>query len=251
MTVKSESYFGGGDMLIDRLDSNGLPTGYRLESSVSEFSLQPKFEKKQQFSKGRGSKYGQEIASINVPGETVASWVLQKFSSFSLAQAVLSNGVTGTQESGTLTDAEVVAKAGFYVEIGKYKLSNVVVKDETDATTYEEGIDYYVDEDYGLLMAIAGRSIADAATLHVSGDYAAFDYTDITPGDGTSILLRVRYLGENRVNGKLSDVLCLQVSVDPVDSLPFQGDDFITLAQSGVCQLPDGATYAFRIRQEN
>lgn len=63
--------------------------------------------------------------------------------------------------------------------IGDKFLSNVVVQDATDTTTYVEGTDYTIDYDKGLITALSTGAISALDVLHVTYDNAAYDDINI------------------------------------------------------------------------
>lgn len=243
------SYLGSGDVYIDRLDNNNTPTGYRLEGSVKDFEIQVENEIKEQVSKGRAT-YGQVIATAVIPGKPTAKFTLQKVSSTNMAMAVLGAAVDGSQASGSVADEAVTAKLGVYVAMTKAKISNLVVKDVTDATTYEEGVDYQVDYDLGMIMVISGGAISADDVLHCSFDHAAYDYSDITGNSDPNIKVRIRFGGKNFVDGKSLDAVCFQVALRPTSALQLLADDFMEVALEGNCEIPENGTTAFTIRRQ-
>lgn len=62
--------------------------------------------------------------------------------------------------------------------IGVKFLSNVVVKDSGDTTTYVEGTDYTINLDKGMITALSGGGISAGATCNLTYDNAS--YNDIT-----------------------------------------------------------------------
>lgn len=76
--------------------------------------------------------------------------------------------------SYTFSDDDEVTLADRYA-------SNVVVKDETDTTTFVAGTDYSFDPDTGVVTRIAAGGIAADATVHVSYDKP--DPTAVTSAD--------------------------------------------------------------------
>ena len=244
------SYLGSGDVYIDRLDNNNAPTGYRLEGSVKDFQIQVENEIKEQVSKGR-STYGQVIATAVIPGKPTVSFTLQKVSSTNMAMAVLGAAVEGSQAEGSVaSEAVTVSSLNVYVAVSKAKISNVVVKDETDATTYEEGTDYRVDYELGMVMAISGGGIDAADVIHCSFDHEAMSYSDITGNSDPNIKVKIRFGGKNFVDGKILDAVCFQVALRPTSALQLLSDDFMEVALEGNCEIPDNGTTAFTIRRQ-
>lgn len=236
-----------GNVYIDRLDSDGNPTGYRLEGSTADFKLTPENEEKELLSRGRDT-YGQAIATVMVPGKTKIGMTLQTPSSDSLAMAVLGTTTPGSQSAGSAVSEVVTANLGYYVELDYQKVSNVVVKDSADVTTYVEDTDYIVDEMAGMIKAIDGGSITYEETLHVSYDYAAYSYADIVPNADPSRRFKVKLAGKNFADGKLVDILARKVVLATSGDLGFGGDDFLTLELEGTCEMPDATTDAVTIR---
>lgn len=86
--------------------------------------------------------------------------------------------LTRTGISAATATAATVTVSAFDValNIGVKYLSNVVVKDATDVTTYVEGTDYTVNYEAGTITVLSsGGSIAVSDTLHVTYDNAAYD----------------------------------------------------------------------------
>ena len=84
------------------------------------------------------------------------------------------NTASGTAVTSNVT---IVALDTEY-DIGVKFLSSVIVKDATDTTTYELGVDYALDADAGTISAISGGAITASDVLHVTYDNSAYD--DIT-----------------------------------------------------------------------
>jgi len=250
MNSTPRAILAAGNVYIDRLDSNGNPTGYRLEGSTADFKLSPENEEKELLSRGRDT-YGQAIATVKVPGKTKISMTMQTPSSDSLAMAVLGTATSGSQTAGSVdagTPEDVVAKLGYYVELDHKQVSNVVVKDATETTTYVENTDYIVDEMAGMIKVLSGGSITDGETLHLSYDYAAYDYADIVPNTDPSRRFKIKLAGKNFADGKMIEILARKVVLATSGDLGFGGDDFLMLEMEGTCEMPDALTDAVTIR---
>jgi len=94
-----------------------------------------------------------------------------------------------TQASATGETADlVVADADMdrWLAMGVYDVSNLVVKNAAETTTYELGSDYAVNLTHGLIMPLStGNMVAETAKL--TYDQAAKDYYDM---DAVSLLNR-------------------------------------------------------------
>ena len=90
--------------------------------------------------------------------------------------------LTRTSVSAATATAGNVTVSAFdtALSVGAKYLSNVVVKDATDATTYVEGTDYTLDLDRGIITVLStGGSIVVSDVLHVTYDNAAYDDINI------------------------------------------------------------------------
>lgn len=85
---------------------------------------------------------------------------------------------TGTTAGSITSEAVTITALGVAYPLSVKFLSNVVVQDDTDTTTYDVGVDYTVNLDTGMITAIDGGAITASDVLHVSADYSAYD--DIT-----------------------------------------------------------------------
>ena len=87
-------------------------------------------------------------------------------------------GRVGTT-SGTLTAEPVtITELGVAYPLSVKFVSGISVQDDGDATTYDEGIDYTINYDKGLITAIDGGAITALDVVHVSGTNSAYD--DVT-----------------------------------------------------------------------
>ncbi|MDW7643450.1 MAG: hypothetical protein SCI25_00245 [Desulfuromonadales bacterium] len=244
-----DSFLGGGDLYFDRLTDAGVSQGAKIAGATTKFALNPESELKEQVGRGRDN-YGQVIASATLPGKTNISITLNQLDAANLAVAFLGDVTVGQQASGSILVGSPVAVAAIhdrYVEIGKEELSNVVVKDDTDTTTYVEGTDYVLHARLGMIKVLSTGSIADAATIHVSGDYAEVNFEKIT--GGTSPIIRARLVldGKNYVNGRNVKVLVKDARLKPSTEVDFLSEDFLPLELEGVCEIPEGDTTPFEV----
>ena len=110
-----------------------------------------------------------------------------------LTRAFLATDFTTTVSAATgVTSVVGVSAFDTPLAIGKKLLSNVIVKDATDTTTYVSGTDYTVDAEAGTITVLsAGGTIVVGDDLHVTYDNAS--YKDI----------RVEAFLQSKVEGKL------------------------------------------------
>jgi len=102
--------------------------------------------------------------------------------------------------TGTTTDL-VVSAFDKALYVGVKHISNVVVKDDTDATTYVEGVDYSVDGDTGTITVLSsGGTIAVNDTLHVTFDNEAYNDIRIEAFMNSKLEGKLRFVS-NPANG--------------------------------------------------
>lgn len=241
-----DSFLGSGDLYLDRLTDAGAQQGAKLTGSASKFALNPNSEIKEQKGRGR-TNYGQVIASATLPDTTDISLTLNQLDAQNMAIAFLGDVSAFTQASGTISGEAITAHADRYTELAKEAVSNVVVKDDTDTTTYEEGTDYILHDRLGMVKPLSTGGITDGDTLHVNYDHAEVTAEKIT--GGTSPIIRCRLLldGKNYVNGKNCKVLVYDARLKPNTEVDFLSDDFLPLDLSGVCEIPEGKDEPFEI----
>jgi hypothetical protein len=94
-----------------------------------------------------------------------------------LTKAFLGTKYVTSVPAGTNVTANVtVTEFDKALSIGTKYVSNVVVKDDTDATTYVEGTDYTIDYTNGTITVLSsGGTIALNDVLHLTFDNSAYD----------------------------------------------------------------------------
>jgi hypothetical protein len=241
-----ESFLGSGDLYMDRLTDAGVQQGAKTTGSATKFALNPESEIKEQIGKGR-TTHGQVSASATMPGKTNINITLNQLDAENLAVAFLGDVSAFTQASGSISGEAITAHADRYTELAKEAVSNVVVKDDADTTTYVEGTDYILHERLGMVKPLSTGDIADGATLHVNYDHAEVTAEKIT--GGTSPIIRARLLldGKNFVDGRNCKVLVYDARLRPNTEVDFLSDDFLPLDLTGVCEIPEGKDEPFEI----
>ena len=193
-----------GTVYMGLLDSNkNLVGGFRKVGNVYPFSLKVATEQKKQVSRMKETA-GQTLHATTRITEVTGAMNIREWIPETLAWGLSGGTAKMTAASGSVLPASpesITAKLGEYVRLAHKGVSAVVVKDDSDATTYVAGTDYEVVAALGLIMAIDGGAIAADEVLHVSYTYAAESgyRVDI----GTSALIRVAILidGKNEEDG--------------------------------------------------
>jgi hypothetical protein len=195
---------------------------------------------------GRGrTNYGQVIASATLPGRTNINLTLNQLDAENMALAFLGDVSAFSQASATGATVSLTGIYDRWVEIGKEQISNLVVKDETDTTTYEVDVDYAVNTRLGLIKVI--KESLDGSTLNLTFDAAEVTASKIV--GGTSPIIRCRLLldGKNYVNGRNCKVLVYSARLRPTTEVDFLSEDFLPLELEGLCEIPEGKDEPFEV----
>ena len=144
---------------------------------------------------------------------------------------VTDGDIAVTDESIVLTDV----KGGTYANLGYINITACEVQDDTDTTTYVEGVDYTLDTG-GLLGIIIGGGIVDGDELHVtlSAD-ATGEHVQYLKGESKTITLRFEGCAQN---GEPVIVDYYKVELAGSGDAPLKGTDPISINFTGGC-TPD------------
>lgn len=242
----AQSFLGSGDLYFDRLTAAGVQQGYKIAGACTRFQIFTESETKEQTGRGR-TTYGQVIASATLPGKTTVSVTLDQLDAENLALAFLGSDQAYTQTAATDATGTLTAIADRYAEIGAEQISNLVVKDATDTTTYVDGTDYEVNSRLGLLKVLSTGAIADGATLNLTYDKAAISARQITGSTDSIIRVRMVLDGKNHVDGSNVKVTVYDARLKPTTAIDFLSEDFLPLELEGTAEIPTGQTRAFDV----
>lgn len=162
-----------------------------------------------------------------------------------LAMALLGTVGDNDASSGSVTDENVTAAHDLWRKLDHRSVSNVVVQDVTDTTTYVSGTDYTINASSGMIKVLSSGSIADGATLHVDYDYAALTSRQILAVQDTEVRSFVRLDGTNLANQKKVELTIPEAALIPSGDIGLISDDFVTYTLSGEIILRDGESAAF------
>lgn len=237
-----------GDLLIDVLDDSGNSTGYLPPVNATEMVIAAKgADTKERMSKMRDT-YGQVLDSVSSPNPHEVKISLDDLSGEVLAMAFSGTRETLTQASGTVTDKAVTAQLGNWVELGHMDISAVTVTDGTGATTYVLGTDYELNTRLGLLRAIPGGAIADAAALLVDYSHAAISGVTVRGATRSQIDVRLKLDGINKATGEKIIVDVPKATLNADNEVDFLADDFSAVSLTGKAITLPGATEPYTVK---
>jgi len=160
-----------GNVKFDRFDSSGVATGkYRDLENVVQLEITENSEVKERMSKRRDT-YGQTLDVATIKGTATFSMTTDNITGENLALVFLGDSSVYTQSAGSIpssTAENLTAALDVWVSLDNESITDVVVKDVTDVTTYVLDTDYELDASGGRIKALSTGSISDEDVLHVT-----------------------------------------------------------------------------------
>lgn len=226
-----------GNVRIAYVDADGVLTGgyIGILNAVKLALNKPAPDLKQRTSH-QNENFGEALDQLETPKPTECSLTVDDMGDAETLGWALGGTPAGFTQASATASAITVAgvKLGEWSSIGgKRKLSNVVVKDATDTTTYVSGTDYILDANAGFIKPLVSGSIVDASTLHITADIAALTGSTISVGTRQSIQVRIDGDMVNIATGKAVHVVVPKAKLSPTGELDFMGADFLQAALSG------------------
>jgi len=249
--MAARGFLGAGDLYISRYNpTTAAFEGFKGPYEATKFEIKPNVELKELSSKGR-TTYGQVIESVALPQPAEFTLEMPEVNKQSLSLALLGTESAVNQGSGTWTDQPVVVTAkDVWLDLGKMNVAEAgfAVKDETGATTYVKGTDYEINYKMGWLKILPGSAIVAAATVEVTGTYAAVAGTKIAGATQSQIRAQFRLHGVNFADG-LPVIVDVWEGIIAADAaFDFLSDDFATLSLPGRLKTPAGKSEPFVVQ---
>ena len=173
-------YSGQGSLYIAERDSvTGLAKGFIAVGNVPELSIDietTNYEHKE-------SETGSRLTDLVIVKEKKGKFSF-KLENLTLANLAMALWGTNTDIAGAAVVSEPViaykssATVKKNLALANPDVSLVVVKDATDITTYVLDTDYTVDAKNGTISILAGSTIVEGVTLHVSYTFASHSKVD-------------------------------------------------------------------------
>ena len=196
----------------------------RAIGSVSKCSIAPIVDKKSQKNYGRAG--GQLSTSERFQGATI-SLVMQSLSIPNMALAV--RGLTSNIASGTVATGSAETHKAYLdglIRLAYVNPNTVVVKDDTGATTYVNGVDYKVTG--AGVIPLSGGDIADGDNVKISYAYSGQQVVEAFVGAADEYTLY--FDGINEDDGNRPVVVDLyRLKPNLAKSLDMIGDDYLNL----------------------
>jgi len=159
--------------LLWKEDSTPQKSGYEDLGNIKEMEITEEVELVDHYESRTRLKSRDMVVEKSVKAS--GTFKLDSLSFENMQKYFLAGNIIDTVQaaaSATLKDVLGVQKDRWH-EIDLINISNVVVKDATEVTTYVEDTDYEIDYDAGLIYIIEGGAIASDDDLKVTVDNAA------------------------------------------------------------------------------
>ena len=236
-----------GDVRVAYVDADGVPTGQHLGilNPVKLALNKPAPDLKQRIS-GQNDSFGEALDQVEFPKPTEVSFTVDDAGDAETLSWALGGTSAGyTQTSATAATLTLSAvEPGQWAKIGKRRLSNVVVKDSTDSTTYVLNTDYLLDAEAGFIKPTTGGGISSGDDLHITYDAAALTGSAVSVGTRQAIQVQIEGNMKNLATGEYVHVFIPKAKLSPTGELDFRGADFLPVALNGTALVITGQSPA-------
>ena len=233
------SFIGAADAYIDVLTDVGARTGLELQGNCTEFIPKPDSERKEQTANGR-SNFGQVLSSVTLPKPMTVKLTFNQLSKTLFAAAFFGTNTVFSQTADPLAAVDVTTIHDKWVEVGKVMISNVVVTDPTEATTYALGTDYEINPRLGMIKTLSTGTIPSGEIVKFSCDCAVVAGTEMKAMTKSNVRIRVKLDGQNFADGRNFIADAYQIRLNPTSEFSFVGSDYVNVSFDGVLETPTG-----------
>lgn len=244
-------FLGSGELYGDRLTDDGSSTGLLHLGNATKFAITEGSDIKERLSTGIGT-YGQVLDTASIKKPSKVAITLDDINKDNLAMAMLGDVTALNQGAGSLAGEPINAKEGKFVRLSKGNLTSgtVVVKDQTDTTTYVDGTDYEVHYRIGMIKVLTGGTIADGAEIHVSADHAAISGFMVSGGVRPTVKMKLLLDGRNLAgNHVLVDVD--EAVLTPSGEVDFLSNNWTSITMGGSLRTLPGKTVPYTVEMRD
>ncbi|MDL1966657.1 MAG: hypothetical protein LWW90_08340 [Candidatus Desulfofervidus auxilii] len=237
-------FLGKGDVYIDR----DLKGQFKLLGNTTKFAIsETEAEVKERVSKMRDT-YGSALDTVIIPKPAKISLELNDIDAENMALALRGLIEIINVSAGSISGRDFnVSELDVWLDIGDTNISNLVVKDQSGTTTYNENDDYVVNVRLGLIKFLSSGTVSKGDTVKLSYDYGAVTGKRIKAGRVTEIECALLLDGQNMTNGKDCKVRVFKCKLRPGSEVDFLMDDFQNLTLEGTLVVPEGRSEAYHV----
>jgi len=241
---------GAGKVHIDVLTDEGLPTGLALKGNCTRMSLKPDAELIEEYG-ASDDDLMQVIGSVTLPKPAESEFEFNQVDADLFAMAFMGTNSLFEQTAGEETSGQTITTiADKMVELGKYKIEDVVVKSTDGATTYVEGTDYTVRPRVGGITALSTGSIPAGGQVKVTYSWPALEGTVMKGMTKSNVRVRVLWEGKNFADGREFIVDVYQGRLAPSADFNFQNaieKKFLAVKFKASLETPAGKDSPFKL----
>ena len=240
------AFWGLGDLLIDILTDDGAETGLQLKGDCPSMSIKTDAEIKELLGHGRTND-GQVLASVVRAKPATMSFTLGQVDQDAFAMAFFGTNAAFTQAATPLVDSPVTTIEDRWVEIGKMRLSSVVVENTGGTVIYVLGTDYELNERLGMIMALSTGAITAGQVVNVSATVAAISGSKITGMTKSNIRARIVMDGNDLASGRDYKLVIHRARLASTGDMTIQGENFLEVKFDGTMETPTGQDGPFEL----
>jgi len=237
-----------GDLYFNKLDGAGVGEGWLPFGNATQFEIEQPSDPKERISKQRNT-YGSVLESVYIKQPGTLKVKIDDINIDNLALAFLGKSLDTNVSAGVaVTDSLTVIKFSTFLKTVNPNISNVVVKDVTDTTTYVLDTDYsIIDAELGMIQVIDGGAIVLNDVIHVTYDHTLRTSSKVQGGIENAITVELLLKGNNLVNGEAIVVNCWKVKLAPTTAVDFLNDEFVEIELDGRLELVTNKPSSFEV----
>ncbi len=234
-------YSGQGRVYVATRDASGNPGGFRWLGNVPSLELSietDKFEHKEAYT-------GNRAIDVTVVTETKATltFTIEDFDIENLALGLYGTNTTVVGDTGVAETLynnwnPIGGTARPLRLVNPNEVTNVVVTDDTDTTTYVLDTDYTIDVTNGTITpidtgaAVTTNGIVHGEDLHVTYDHSSHIRTDVFTVTSQEVWLRFEGLS-TLDSGETTLIDCYRVAIDPMSGYGLINDEIGSAEMTG------------------
>ena len=244
--MAARGYIFEGSLYMARF-VGGAWQNYTGPLEGSRFEMKPNVDRKEMISRGRGS-FGQVLESVLLQQPTDFAVTLNEGTPEVLAAGLMGTTAVLAQTSGSLTAETITAALDKWVPVSKANLTGSPTLTNTAATTtYINGTDYIVNPQLGMVKALVGGAIADAASLKFTSTYGAITGTQILGSTTADVRVRFKLDGRSLADGSNVVVTVHEAIIAAEAAVDFLSGEFIGVPLTGRMKTPAGFTSPYTV----
>lgn len=242
---------GAGKVHIDVLTDAGAATGLAIKGNCTKMSVKPDSELIEEYGASDTDLY-QTIASAVVPKPTTSESEFNFLDADLFAMAFMGTNSALTQSAGSVAapGVDLVTIADKMVQVGKYKIADVVITNSAGDVTYVKDTHYEVNSRVGGITALSSGTIPAGATVKVAYTYPEISGLVMRGSTKSDIRCRILWEGKNMADGREFIVELYQARLAPSTDFNFQNaidKKFVRVGFKMTLEIPTGKTEAYRL----